>query len=266
MENLFEQVAAALLENDLEAKLARVEALPERLEADALSPRPALPGSLEAGRPPRPELVPPARVPRRRLGSPQGRAAMLHAIAHIEFNAINLALDAVCRFQHLPTGFHADWLQVAREEVHHFRLVRERLRALGRDYGDFPAHEGLWQLARTTAHDPLLRMALVPRVMEARGLDVTPGIKARFQALGDIETVAVLDVIMRDEIGHVSAGSRWFRHLCRERGLDPERTYFELIEAHLGGKVRCPLHHDARRAAGFSERELDQLERLCGSG
>ncbi len=266
MENLFEAAARALLEPDVEAKLEQVEALAGRLPPDrhALEPRPGLPGTLEAGRPARPPLVPPGQVPRRRLGSAEGRAAMLHAIAHIEFNAVNLALDAVCRFQRMPAAFHADWLQVAVEEVHHFRLVRERLRRLGRDYGDFPAHDGLWQLARETAGDPLLRMALVPRVMEARGLDVTPGIMERFRALGDRETVAVLEVILRDEIGHVAAGSRWFRHLCRERGLDPRETYFDLLQRHLGGAVRCPLHRQARRKAGFSEEELDRLEALCG--
>jgi len=265
MQNLFELAAAALLENDLDGKLERVEQLAAFYRDGRLdvAPRPGLPGTLEAGRPGRPLLVPPREVPKRRLGSAEGRAAMLHAIAHIEFNAINLALDAVVRFQQMPEPFRADWLKVAEEEVYHFRLVRGRLRELGHDYGDFPAHNGLWELAQETAADPLLRMALVPRVMEARGLDVTPGIMEKFRAAGDQETVAVLEVILRDEIGHVEAGSRWFRHLCRERGLESEKTYFELLGRHLGNRVSCPLHHEARQAAGFSHSELERLEQLC---
>ena len=267
MRNLFEKVAAALLQPEVDAKLEQVRELARLWRAGELErePRPQLPGTLEAGRPARPRLVPPRMVPKRRLGSPQGRAAMLHAIAHIEFNAINLALDAVCRFQQMPTGFQDDWLQVALEEAHHFGLVRDRLRELGHEYGDFPAHDGLWELARQTASDPLLRMALVPRVMEARGLDVTPGIMERFRALGDSGSVQVLEVILRDEIGHVQVGSRWFHHLCRERGLDPEATYFELLKRHLDNRVRCPLHRKARLEAGFSPSELERLESLCRS-
>lgn len=267
MKNLYELTRDALLERDPDAKTAKTGLLLRLYRKGELDneARPDLPGTLEAGRPSRPELVPPGKVPRRRLGTPQGRAAMLHAIAHIEFNAINLALDAVCRFQEMPLAFREDWLRVAEEEAHHFRLVRDRLRALDYDYGDFPAHEGLWQLARKTAGDPLLRMALVPRVMEARGLDVTPGIMEKFRAVGDHDSVAVLEVILRDEIGHVEAGSRWFRHLCAERGLDPEQTYFDLLARHLGNRIACPLHRGARRAAGFSENELKRLEKLCAN-
>lgn len=215
------------------------------------------------GRPDRPELVDPARVPRRRLGSAEGRAALVHAIAHIEFNAINLACDAVYRFRGLPDAFYGDWTRVAAEEAHHFSLLAGRLAQLGYAYGDFPAHNGLWELALRTADDPLLRMALVPRVMEARGLDVTPGMIERFAGIGDRETVAILELILRDEVGHVEAGSRWFGHLCAERGLEPESTYFALLEQHLPAGVRCPLHKEARRQAGFSEAELGRLEALC---
>jgi len=267
MTNLFELATAALLECDTDGKLESVERLVVLYRSGRLdrAPRPRLPGTLEAGRPVRPRLVPPREVPRRRLGSPEGRAAMLHAIAHIEFNAVNLALDAVVRFQEMPEPFREDWLRVAGEEVLHFRLVRDRLRELGHDYGDFPAHGGLWELAQQTAEDPLLRMALVPRVMEARGLDVTPGIMEKFRARGDEHTVAVLEVILRDEIGHVEAGSRWFRHLCQQRGLDSEDTYFDLLARHLGNRIACPLHRQARLAAGFSNSELEHLESLCGS-
>jgi uncharacterized ferritin-like protein (DUF455 family) len=218
---------------------------------------------VEAGHPERPQLVHPSRLPRRRAGSEAGRLALIHAIAHIEFNAINLAWDAVQRFPDLPAGFYTDWIQVAREEVHHFRLLRERLREGGVDYGDYPAHNGLWEMAMRTAHDPLVRMALVPRMLEARGLDVTPGIMQRFADIGDTQTVAALQVILDQEVGHVSAGSRWFNHLCESRGLPPVATYFELLDEFVHGAIRCPLHHRARREAGFSEDELQRLEALC---
>ena len=217
----------------------------------------------EAGRPERPSLVLPRKLVSRGLGSEEGRAALIHAVAHIEFNAINLAWDAVYRFRGLPEAYYADWVRVAREEAYHFGLMRGRLQALGRDYGDFPAHNGLWDAARRTASDPLLRMALVPRVFEARGLDVTPGMIERVRAAGDEATAECLVVILRDEIGHVEAGSRWFRYLCAERGLDAEDTYLSLVEAHVRGVIRCPLNREARRAAGFADRELDRLEALC---
>ncbi|MCU7917287.1 MAG: ferritin-like domain-containing protein [Candidatus Thiodiazotropha sp. (ex Epidulcina cf. delphinae)] len=217
----------------------------------------------QAGRPRSPELVHPSRLPRRRLGSERGRLALIHAIAHIEFNAINLAWDAVQRFPDLPQAFYNDWVQVAREEVCHFRLLRQRLRDGGVDYGDFPGHNGLWEMALRTAHDPLIRMALVPRMLEARGLDVTPGIMRRFEAIGDLETVRALRIILREEVGHVQFGSRWYAYLCRQRGLEPEETYFELLHDFLNGEIRCPLHHQARREAGFSEQELQRLEALC---
>lgn len=231
-----------------------------RLSRDGLV---AAPRVVDAGRPKRPPLVAPRQLAQRGLGSIEGRAALIHAVAHIEFNAINLACDAVYRFRNLPDAYYGDWLQVAAEEAHHYSLLSERLGQLGYAYGDFPAHNGLWDLAVKTASDPLLRMALVPRVMEARGLDVTPGMMERFAAAGDQETVAVLEIILRDEVGHVEAGSRWFRYLCEQRGIDPETTYFALLDEHLGSKVRCPLHKPARRQAGFSESELGRLEALC---
>lgn len=214
---------------------------------------------IEPGRPRRPILVDGRDVPRRGIGSREGHAALLHAIAHIEFNAINLALDCVHRFRSMPPAFHQDWLQVAAEEAHHFGLVRERLQALGFDYGGFPAHNGLWLMACRTAHDLLARMALVPRVLEARGLDATPPIMARLRSIGDERSVAVLEVILRDEIGHVAIGDRWFRLLCAQRGLEPEATYLALIDSFDAPRPHPPLHREARRAAGFSEAELDAL-------
>ncbi len=219
------------------------------------------------GRPAKPELVPPAKVPRRRLGSTQGRAALVHAIAHIEFNAINLALDAVYRFREMPHRYYGDWISVAADESRHFLLLENRLRELGFEYGDFPAHNGLWQMAVNTDHDCMVRMALVPRVLEARGLDVTPGMIKRLQSAGDTKTVNILRIILEEEIGHVDIGSRWFTWWCSQRALDPEQTFMELLERYYGGVVRGPLNIDARRRAGFSSAELENLERISrGSG
>lgn len=211
------------------------------------------------GRPALPLLVEGRHVPKRGIGTREGHAALLHAIAHIEFNAINLALDCTYRFRSMPAEFHDDWLHVAAEEAFHFGLVRDRLIALGFDYGTFPAHNGLWAMACRTADDPLARMALVPRVLEARGLDATPPIMAKLRSIGDRESVAVLEIILRDEIGHVSIGDRWFRSLCAERGLEAEQTYLELIDRLGAPRPHPPLHREARLAAGFSERELDRL-------
>jgi uncharacterized ferritin-like protein (DUF455 family) len=230
------------------------------LSLEARSPAPAL---QEPGRPARPELVPPRQLAKRSAKGTRGRAALIHAVAHIEFNAINLAWDAVYRFRGLPRAYYADWVEVADEEAYHFELMRGRLSALGYEYGDFPAHDGLWSMARRTAHDPLVRMALIPRVMEARGLDVTPGMIARFRDAGDEDTAACLEMILRDEVGHVAAGSRWFRYLCARRGLDPQTHYFDLLDRYLDGEVKCPLNVEDRRRAGFGQAELDRLEARC---
>lgn len=214
------------------------------------------------GRPDRPELVPPRDLVQRKLTTDDGRAALIHAVAHIEFNAINLGLDAVYRFRDMPDDFYRDWLQVAAEEAKHFSMLRARLQKLGYDYGDFPAHNGLWESACATDHDPMIRMALVPRVLEARGLDVTPGMLQRLESVGDHETVAILHVILEEEIGHVAIGSHWFKHLCAERGLDPEPTFRELLQDYMKGRIKGPFNVDARLAAGFSQAELDALEQL----
>ncbi|MGB5833447.1 MAG: ferritin-like domain-containing protein [Thiohalocapsa sp.] len=226
------------------------------LHTEALSPS-------QPGRPVRPELVAPRHLPRRGLQHAEGRAALIHAVAHIEFNAINLALDAVLRFPGMPSDYYADWIRVADEEAYHFSLMRERLRGLGYDYGYFRAHDGLWEMARQTAGDLLERMALVPRVLEARGLDVTPGMIERLQAVGDEDTADRLRIILRDEVGHVAIGSRWFRWLCEQRGLEPRSTYLKLIRERFRGAVRCPLNLTDRRLAGFDEAELDGLMAMC---
>ncbi len=213
----------------------------------------------EPGRPGRPVLVHPAEVHRRRLGTGQGRAALIHAIAHIEFNAINLALDAAYRFRGLPADYYRDWLSVASDEARHFGLLQHRLQQMGYTYGDFSAHNGLWEMAQQTAHDGMVRMALVPRVLEARGLDVTPGMIERLQAAGDAETVAILEVILQEEVRHVEIGSRWFRWHCRQRGLEPEATFIRLLREYYRGRIKGPFNEPARLLGGFTDRELAAL-------
>ena len=211
------------------------------------------------GRPLRPRLVPPKDVPTRSPFTTEGRAALLHAIAHIEFNAINLALDAAWRFAGLPDAFYRDWLRVASEEALHFTLLREHLQSLGFDYGDFDAHDGLWLMTQRTAHDVLARMALVPRTLEARGLDATPPLQAKFARAGDPRAVEILGIILRDEVGHVAVGNRWYRWLCERAGLDPVAAYDELTVRYQAPRLRPPFNHEARRAAGFTDQELDRL-------
>lgn len=213
----------------------------------------------QVGRPERPELVTAGKLPKRGMGSAEGRKIMVHAIAHIEFNAINLALDAVQRFADMPLDYYRDWMRVALEEAYHFELIRAHLRHLGGDYGDFPAHNGLWEMAETTAHDVLDRMALVPRVLEARGLDVTPGIQKKMRHCGDAHAATLLDIIFKDEIGHVHIGSKWFRYVCKERRLAPTETFFALVATHFPRGIDACVNEDARRQAGFSETELQRL-------
>ncbi|GMQ87825.1 MAG: ferritin-like domain-containing protein [Gammaproteobacteria bacterium] len=215
------------------------------------------------GRPVRPHLVAPRNLPRRRLGGTGGRASLLHALVHIEFNAINLAWDAVYRFRDMPEAFYVDWARVACEEAYHFRMLCERLADYGHAYGDFDAHDGLWEMACRTAHDPLVRMALVPRVLEARGLDVTPGMIQRLEQAGDGPVVDVLKIILRDEIGHVAIGTRWFRYLCNERDLDPDVTFVRLVQEYMQGRVKRPFHYAAREKAGFNAVEMEYLETLA---
>lgn len=212
------------------------------------------------GRPVRPRLVHPRDLPRRGFGTKEGLAAFIHAVAHIEFNAIDLAWDAAYRFRGLPHAFCADWVNVANDEARHFAMLRERLQQLGYDYGDFDAHNGLWEMAEKTAHDGLARMALVPRVLEARGLDVTPGMIAKLRSLGDKATVAILEVILREEVAHVAAGSRWYRWYCERAGVDPAPRFRELLREYAGGVLHGPFNNEARLAAGFDADELQTLQ------
>lgn len=256
--NLHAAARAVLAETGIAAKLAATDRLWADWQAGGLAPAPwPDPEPLtEAGRPARPVQAPQREMPRRELNSPDGHAALIHALCHIEFTAINLALDAVYRFQGLPDGFYADWLKVAAEEVLHFRLLSDHLGTLGRAYGDFPAHGGLWETALLTAHDPLARMAVIPRYFEARGLDVTPGIQARLRSHGDRAGGDILDIVLRDEIGHVAAGDRWFRHLCRQRGLDPATAWRRELAAARLAAPRGPFNEAARAEAGFPVTEL----------
>lgn len=226
------------------------------LNEDAeLVPHAAIPG-----RPERPELVLPLAVKRRSMHTEEGRATLIHALAHIEFNAINLALDAIWRFSGMPRDYYADWLKVAAEEALHFSLLESHLRSMGYAYGDFPAHNSLWDMADKTSPDVLARMALVPRTMEARGLDATPAVRAKLAQAGDAAAAEILDIILRDEIGHVAIGNRWYAWLCAQRKLDAVATYRSLAHQHKAPALRRPFNMEARRAAGFSEEELAALE------
>jgi uncharacterized ferritin-like protein (DUF455 family) len=245
---------------DPAAKSAAAIALWSRLGAGSLTCDAArsLEAGTEPGRPARPVLVAPARVPHRGLGKPAGRVALLHAVAHIEFNAINLALDAVWRFAHMPQDFYRDWVSVAAEEAIHFGLLATELRARGADYGDLEAHDGLWEMAVKTAPDLLARMALVPRLLEARGLDVTPALQQRLAQAGDDAAVAILQRILEDEVGHVAIGNRWYGHLCERAGIDPLDAWDALAARHGASRPRPPLNVAARRRAGFTDAELDR--------
>lgn len=261
--NLFDVVYDALMARDPDAKRAAVEVLLLAWKDDRLTltaPETSVRVIDVPGRPEKPELVSPLEVRHRGLGTPEGRAALIHALTHIEFNAINLALDAVYRFREMPTTFYDDWLKVASEEAYHFALLRDHLKVLGYDYGDFTAHNGLWDMAHLTAHDPLVRMALVPRLLEARGLDVTPGIRNKLVSVGDHAAAAILDIILRDEIGHVTIGNRWFGYLCEQRGLKPEATFATLLEEYNTPLPRPPFNHEARVSAGFTPEEMRWLQ------
>lgn len=259
MSSLFETLAAALACREIAQKLELTAALHAAWQANRLDCRDDTPVELICGCPDKPELVAPKQVPQRSPQNLEGRARLLHAIVHIEFSAINLALDHAARFREMPKQYYADWIGVAAEEAYHFTILRERLNDLGYDYGDFPAHAGLWRMAEQTAHDVLVRMALVPRLLEARGLDATPPIQRRLEACGDAASARVLDIILRDEIGHVGLGDTWFRHLCAERGLDPESTYRRLITEFKAPRPQAPFNESARLASGFSREELAAL-------
>lgn len=264
MKNVYQEAYACLMECDVERKLAYATQLYQQWQQGELQcvddhPVQSVPVS---GRPDKPVLVHPAKVKQRKLTTEAGRAALLHAVAHIEFNAINLALDAVYRFRDMPDDYYGDWLQVAAEEAYHYSLLRDRMADMNLQYGDLPAHNGLWEQACKTDYDVMVRMALVPRVLEARGLDVTPPMMERLRAVGDTETVGILEIILRDEIGHVRIGSRWYRHCCELRGLEPESTFRDLLRNVMKSPLRSPFYTEGRLQAGFTQAELDELLKL----
>lgn len=263
MKNLFEMAEACLQTAEVAEKLAlshQAIALMASGCLDFTSKNAVQP--ISAVRfPVRPVLMAPRNMPNRGLGTRDGVIAFFHAIAHVEFMAVSLAWDLLYRFRGLPTQFYQDWLRIADEEAQHFELIRQHLRNLGIEYGDLPAHGGLWDHAVETADNLLARLAMVPRCMEARGLDVTPGIINKFVAMGDNAAVTILNRILTDEVIHVERGSFWFKTLCSQRGLDPDSHYQELIKQYYrGGKPKGPFNRELRVIAGFSDAELDWLE------
>jgi uncharacterized ferritin-like protein (DUF455 family) len=217
------------------------------------------------GLPAKPELLEPLNVDKRSPFTPAGHAALIHAICHIEFNAVNLALDAIWRFDGMPDTYYRDWAQVAKEEAYHFTLLQNHLKSIayddnrGYEYGDFPAHTGLWAMCEKTKDDIVARMALVPRTLEARGLDATPLIQTKLRKVKTsyaAEAIEILDIILRDEIGHVAIGNHWYRWLCQRDGLDPLDHYVTLHNRHAAPKLRAPFNTEARLKAGFTPQEI----------
>jgi len=263
MKNLFEFAEAFFCRSNVDEKLALTHQAWQMFidkELSFSSNRPVLPIDRVIF-PDKPELLAPRQMPRRKLTTPDGVAAFFHAIAHVEFVAIYLAWDILYRFRDMPEQFYQDWLRVADEEAQHFALIRTHLLAMQLDYGDLPAHSGLWDHAKDTADDLPGRLAMVPRCMEARGLDVTPALIEKFRGLGDDASVAILTRILTDEVGHVELGSYWFKFVCRQHGFEVEAKYRELIDQYyVGGKPKGPFNRELRKIAGFSDAEIDWLE------
>ncbi len=263
MRNLYQQAKNCFLLADPDEKIALTYQTAEQWQAAQLcwteGEAPEIlnePGHLD-----KPEIVMPRDLPKRNIKSDKGRAALIHALAHIELTAINLAWDSVYRYRDMPKEYYNDWVQCAREEAGHFNLLRHRLREMGYDYGNFSAHNELWKMAVTTADDLMDRMGIIHRVFEARALDVVPNTLQKFKDLNDSSMVNALTTICNDEIGHVSAGTRWFHYRCEQEQLDPDTTFFKLLEKYMKGPLTGPFNHEARLKTGFSENELDYLER-----
>lgn len=265
--NLYQQTEDALLESNPRRKCELTFALAALWQQSKLPRISQVDGIVfkilaldEPGQPVLPELVNPRHLKRRSMSSAAGRIGFLHAFAHIEFNAINIALDAVYRFREMSDEYVSDWLLVASEEAKHFLLLDDCLTERGSFYGEHDAHRGLWDMVCKTRHDILHRMALVPRVMEARGLDVTPSMINKFNQANDLRAVEILEIIYRDEIGHVRIGNFWYQTLCDERKLDSTQTFSDLIDFYMDGKLRGPFNWPARLEAGFEKSELESLE------
>ena len=258
------QTALELLAiTDPQTKVDRVKQLfdgyqQEHIELDTLSILNS-DGLVLPGRPQKPELVPPLTVPKRKMDTVEGRLSLLHSLAHIEFNAMNLALDAIWRFADMPEQYYEDWLRVAKEEAHHFSLIQNHLQSVGVAYGHFPAHNSLWEMVERTSDAVIARMALVPRTMEARGLDAVPAIRDRFKQIKDHQVVEILETILRDEVGHVLIGNQWFNFLCAKESISPIKAYKELARAYCAPTLRAPFNLEARKQAGFTAEELSLL-------
>ena len=259
--NLFEMALDCLLLNDPQQKITATLSLHKSHLAGELNLQPLaeVRQVTVPGRPAKPALVDPREVPRRGFSSLKARLALAHAITHIEVNAINLALDAVYRFQHMPAQYYTDWCRVAAEEAQHFTMLSDYLESHGLSYGEQAAHNGLWEMAVKTDSDVMARMALVPRVLEARGLDVTPTMIKKLQASGETGLVSVLQVIFDEEVGHVKIGSYWYKILCKERNLDSQKTFIALIEKYMQGAKFGPFETAARLQAGFTNEEMQSL-------
>jgi uncharacterized ferritin-like protein (DUF455 family) len=256
---------AAFTLADPAAKVAAVQTLWAQRSALAIDPARLWDAPSQPGRPTRPLLVLPKEVPRRSPYTPEGHASLMHSIAHIEFNAINLALDAAWRFTDMPADYYEDWLRVAYEESQHFTLLADHLATLGHAYGDFLAHDGLWTMAENTRHDVVARMALVPRTLEARGLDATPIIQAKLRKVASVPAllaVEILDTILREEVGHVAIGNHWYHWLCQRQGLDSAGFYAQASTLYGGPSLKPPFNLVARKLAGFTQQELDALPAL----
>ena len=258
--SVFEQANAVLNQSNPDEKARLVFAMSKawadspQIKSNNFDP-PAMPA-----RPLKPELVDPNKVPRRRLGSVEGRAAMLHAIAHIELNAIDLACDMIARFgldTKIPNqdraDFIKDWVSVASDEARHFNMLQSRLQELGFQYGDFPAHNGLWEAAIETRHDIAARLAIAPLVLEARGLDVTPAIIKKLTNVNDFPSVSILETIYREEVNHVAIGVNWFKVVSQQMNQDPTDFFKKLIKTHFKGQLKPPFNEKARTLAGMPE-------------
>ncbi len=255
--NRLDAAALALAADTIDGKLAAMAVLASWVD-DGVSSAPT--GEIVRGIPTKPLRVQPKDLsPRSNMNTVAGRAALIHAVAHIEYSAIDLALDHAVRFTGLPARYYDEWIHVAIDEARHFQLLRAHLQSVGHDYGDFPVHDGLWEMAEKTTHDCLTRMALVPRLLEARGLDATPPIQKKLAHAGDTKAVGILAVILADEEDHVAIGDYWYRYLCLEQSLEPEATFRRLIQEYKAPWPQCPMNIKARLAAGFAQSELDEL-------
>lgn len=262
--NIYAFTHALLQETDADTKVSGAKRLHENILDDRIVFDHDYPvyDEVIGALPTKVKLVSPREVERRRLYSPDGKAAMLHAICHIEYNAINIALEAVYRFRDMPVAYYHDWITVAAEEAYHYRLLRTHLNAYGYEYGDFTAHNSLWEMTEKTKQDVLHRMALVPRLLEARGLDVTPEIAKKLLRANDTIAYEILSIIFHDEINHVRVGNRWYAFVCEQRSLCPIETFSQLLAHYAPTYIRGPISHQARLRAGFKNSELKLIEEL----